>query len=105
MLESISSVFGLNTHHVTRLGLDVRLVTADMLLELEKLSCKLDLLLQEVLSIELIFGGVAGVLLNVKADGSSRGASTGESDNNSATGGEASVQTLLGGNRAVEIGV
>ena len=51
MLESISSVFGLSTHYITRLGLDVRLITADMLLELEKLSCKLDLLLREVLRV------------------------------------------------------
>lgn len=102
MLASISSVHGSNTtHYVTRLGLDIGLVTADVLLELEELSGKLDLLLKEVLSIELILGGIAGVLLNVKADSSSRRASTRESDDDTAAGGEAGVQTLLGGDGAV----
>jgi hypothetical protein len=55
MLASISSVLGPNaTYYVAYLGLDIGLVTADVLLELEKLSGKLDLLLQEVLSIELV---------------------------------------------------
>ena len=62
-----------NTHHdVSRLGLDIRLVTADMLLKLEKLSGKLDLLLEEILSVQFVLGGIVGVLLNVQANGGSR---------------------------------
>lgn len=62
-----------NTHHdVSRLGLDIRLVTADVLLKLEKLSGKLDLLLEEILSVQFVLGGIVGVLLNVQANGGSR---------------------------------
>lgn len=62
-----------NTHHAaSRLGLDVRLVTADVLLKLQKLCGKLDLLLEEILSVQFVLGGVVGVLLNVQANGGSR---------------------------------
>lgn len=62
-----------NTRHdVSRLGLDIRLVTADVLLKLEKLSGKLDLLLEEILSVQFVLGGIVGVLLNVQANGGSR---------------------------------
>jgi hypothetical protein len=57
---------------VSRLGLDIRLVTADVLLKLEKLSGKLDLLLEEILSVKFVLGGIVGVLLNVQANGGSR---------------------------------
>lgn len=62
-----------NTHHgASCLGLYVRLVTADVLLELEKLCGKLDLLLEEVLGVQFVLGGIVGVLLNVQANGGSR---------------------------------
>jgi hypothetical protein len=55
LFASLSSVLGPNTpYYAAYLGLDIRLVAADMLLELEELSGKLDLLLQEVLSVELV---------------------------------------------------
>lgn len=51
------------------LGLDIRLVTVDMLLELQKSRSELDLGLQEILGIKVVSGGVARVLFNVQADG------------------------------------
>lgn len=73
MFASTSCVPHFNTHHAApRLGLDVRLVTADVLLKLEKLCGKLDLLLKKILSVQFVFRGVVGVLLNVQANGGSR---------------------------------
>lgn len=87
------------------LGLDIRLVTANVLLELEQLRRKLDLVLQEVLGIKIVLGGVVGVLLNVQADGGAGRASARETDNDAAAGGEAGVQALVGGDGAVQVGV
>lgn len=51
------------------LGLDIGLVTANVLLKLQQLGSKLDLVLQKVLCIKVVLGRIAGVLLNVQADG------------------------------------
>jgi hypothetical protein len=50
------------------LGLDIRSITSNVLVELQKLSCKLDVRLEEVLCILAVGLSVAGVLLNVEAD-------------------------------------
>lgn len=76
-----------------------------MLLELEQFCGKLDLSFEEVLGIEIVLGGVAGVLLNVQANGRSRGARSGQTHDNAAAGVETSVEALVGGDGAVEIGV
>lgn len=90
---------------INHLSLDIGLVAADVLLELEELSSELDLGLEEILGIKIVGGGVAGVLLDVKADGGAGGASAGETDDDTAAGGEAGVQALVGGNRAIEVSV
>lgn len=87
------------------LSLNIRLITANMLLELEKLGSKLDFLLQEILGIQIVLGCIIGVLLNVQTNGSSRRAGAGETNNDSAARRETGVQTLLGRNRAIQIGV
>lgn len=76
-----------------------------MLLELEKLSGELDLLLQEILGVHLVGGGVAAVLLNVETDGGAGGAGAGQANNDAAAGREAGIQTLVGGDGAVEVGI
>lgn len=55
--------------------LDIRLVTANMLLELEELGSEGYLASQEVLSIKIVCVGVVAVLLNVQPDSSAGGAS------------------------------
>jgi hypothetical protein len=50
------------------LGLDIRSITSNVFGELQQLSCKLDVRLEEVLCILAIGFGVAGVLLNVETD-------------------------------------
>lgn len=77
------------------LGLDVGLVTADVLLELEQASGELDLLLEEDLCVEVVGGGVAAVLFQIQADGGTRGAGTGETNDDAASGGELGVQALV----------
>lgn len=76
-----------------------------MLLELEQLSGKGNLFLEEVLGIEVVLGSIAGVLLDVQADSGTGRASTGETDNNAAARGEAGKEALVGGDGAVKIGV
>lgn len=76
-----------------------------MLLELEQLRGKANLGLEEVLGVEAVGGGVGRVLLNVEADRGARGASARETDDETAAGGEASVQALVGRDGAVEVGV
>lgn len=50
------------------LGLDIRGITSNVFGKLQQLSCKLYVRLEEVLCIQAIGLGVAGVLLNVEAD-------------------------------------
>lgn len=57
------------------LGLDIRSIASNVLGELQQLSCKLDVRLEEVLCILAIGLGVAGVLLNVEADSGTTAAS------------------------------
>lgn len=76
-----------------------------MLLELEQFCGKLDLSLEEVLGIELVLGGVAGVLFNVQADGRSRRTSSRQTHDNAATRVETGIETLVGGDGAIEIGI
>ena len=52
------------------LCLDIGLITANMLLELQQLSRELNLSLEEVLGIHVVGRGVAAVLLDVETDGS-----------------------------------
>lgn len=81
---------------VARSGLDVGLVASDVLLELEKLGSELDLLLQEVLGVQVVRGGVARVLLDVQTDGGAGGAGTRETDDDAASRGEAGIEALIG---------
>lgn len=94
-----------SSSHCRSLGLDIGLVTANVLLKLQQLRRKLDFLLQEVLGIQVVLGGVVGVLFNVQADGGAGRAGARETDNDPAAGGEAGVQALVGGNGAVQVGV
>lgn len=92
-------------HAIMHLGLDIGLITANELLELEKLGGHLDLGLEEVLGVQVVRLGVGAVLLEVQANGGAGRASAGETDNDAAARGEGGVQTLVGGDRAVKIGV
>lgn len=76
-----------------------------MLLELEKLSGKLNLLLEEVLRVQVVRRRIARVLLNVKTDSGARRASARETNDNAASRRESGVQALVGGDRAIEISV
>lgn len=76
-----------------------------MLLKLKQLRGKCNFLLEEVLGIEIVLGGIVGVLLNVQTDGGAGRTSAREADDNAAARGEAGKQTLVGGDGAVKIGV
>lgn len=105
LLPSLSSSSQMTSSRASPLGLDIGLVTANMLLKLEQLRGELDLLLQEVLSIQLVFRGVASVLLDVQTDCGSRGTSARKADNNSATRGETGIQALVGGHGTIKVRV
>ena len=87
------------------LSLDIWLVPADVLLELQQLRSKLDLRLEEILGIHIVGGRIAAVLLNVQSDRGSRRAGTRESHDNTAARRETGKETLVRSNRAVEISV
>lgn len=87
------------------LRLDVRGVTANILLELEKLGGELDLVLEEVLGVEFVRGWILAVLLDVEADGSARGAGARKTDDDAAAAREARVQALARRDGAVEVRV
>lgn len=76
-----------------------------MLLKLEQLGSKLNLLLQEDLGVQVVGGRIVAVLLQVQTDGGARGAGTGQADDDAAAGREAGVQTLVGGDGTVEVSV
>lgn len=87
------------------LGLDIRFVAADMLLELEQLGRKLDLGLEEVLRIQVVCRGVTAVLLNVQTDSRAGRAGTRQTNDDATARGEARVQTLVGGDGSIKVGV
>ncbi len=76
-----------------------------MLLEFEQLSGHADLGLQEVLGVHGILGRVAGVLLDIQANGGAAGSSARQAHDDTAARREAGVEALVGRDGAVEIGV
>lgn len=80
---------------IPSLSLHIRLCPADVLLELEEPSGELDVRLQEVLRVLAVCAGVAGVLLDVQADGGARATGARQADNDARAVGELHVQALL----------
>lgn len=87
------------------LCLNVRLIPANKLLELQQLGRHLDFRLEEVLRIHIVRRGIAAVLLDVQANRRSRRPSSREPNDDAAPAGEARIETLVGGNGAVEVGI
>jgi hypothetical protein len=59
-----------------RLGLDIRLCAADVLLKLQEVGRELDVVLEVILCVEIVCGLVTAVLLDVQTDGRTTAAST-----------------------------
>jgi hypothetical protein len=74
-------------------------------LEFQKIGCKLDIWLQELLSIHSVLALVIAVLLNIQTDRCTRAAGSGKTDNDSRPIGELDVEALVGGDAAVKISV
>ena len=87
------------------LGLDIRLLTTNMGLELEQLQSQSNVLAEVVLGTQTKLGAVALVALNVQTDSSTTATSTGQTDNNAAAVVELDVQTLVLGHTAVQVSV
>lgn len=88
-----------------RLGLDIRLGTANELLQLEEVGGELDVVLEVVLCVHLVCLLVGIVLLNVQTDGGAAGSGTRQTDNDSAAVVELDVDTLVLADAAIKIGV
>lgn len=87
------------------LSLDIRLLTANILLELEQRQGKGNVVSQVLLSIEAELGLVALIALDVQTDGGSAAAGTRQTNDNAAAIVELDVQALVLGDTAVEVSV
>jgi len=87
------------------LGLDIRLGTANELLQLEEVGGELDIVLEVVLCVHLVCLLIGIVLLNIQTDGGTARASTRQTDNNSAAIVKLDVDTLVLADTTVKVGV
>lgn len=87
------------------LGLNIGLLTADKLLELEELQGEGDVVGKVFLGIEAELGAIALVALNVQTDGGATAASAGQTDDNAGAVIELGVQALVLRDAAVEVSV
>jgi hypothetical protein len=87
------------------LSLDIRLGTANELLQLEEIGGELDVVLEVVLCVHVVCLLVGIVLLNVQTDGGAAGTGTRQTDNDSAAVVELDVDTLVLADAAVKVGV
>lgn len=104
-IQRVSSGSHYNQSRAHCLGLDIRLLTSNVGLELEKLQSRSNVLAQVFLGIETELGAIALVALNVQTDGSATAASTGQTHDNAAAIIELEVKTLVLGDTAVKVSV
>jgi hypothetical protein len=93
--------FSANQH----LSADIRLDTADELLQLEEVGGELDVVLEVLLGVKAELAGVGLVLLDVQTDGGAAGTGAGETDDDAAAVVELDVDALVLADAAVEVGV
>lgn len=88
-----------------KLSLDIRVLPADVLLELQQRHSKGHVVLEVVLSVHAKLALVALILLNIQTNGSTAAACAGEADHKAAAVVELDIQTLVLGHAAVQVGV
>lgn len=89
----------------TVLCLNIRLCSSDVLLELQEFRSKLDVGLQEVLSIHAVGLSITGMLLNIQPNSSSWTTCSRKSNDDTRSVGELNIQTLVWRNATIEISV
>lgn len=95
----------MNINHALCLCADIRLLTANVLLELKQLQSQSHVVLQVLVRGEAELAGIALVLLNVQTDRGAAAASSRQTDDDAAAVVELDVQTLVLGHAAVQVGV